>query len=98
MFLGEYRHLLDDKNRLAVPIKFRNALRSGLVITKGLDACLFIYSTERWRAWAEKLSSLPISQSKSRAFLRMMLGGAMELTLDKQGRVVLPDYLIEYGK
>lgn len=98
MFLGEYRHIVDDKSRLAVPVKFRQALRGGLVVTKGLDNCLFVYPKKQWQDWAEKLSKLPISQSRSRAFLRMMLGGAIEAQLDKQGRVVVPDYLKEYGK
>lgn len=97
MFLGEYRHTLDEKNRLAVPVKFRNALKSGAVVTKGLDSCLFVYPKTTWQAWAEKLSRLPISQSRSRAFSRMMLGGAMELEIDKQGRVVIPDYLKAYA-
>ena len=98
MFLGEYRHNLDEKNRLAVPSKFRQDLKGGLIVTKGLDNCLFVYPKKQWNEWAEKLSKLPISQAKSRAFLRMMLGGAMEMTLDKQGRIVIPDYLVEYGK
>jgi len=98
MFLGEYRHNLDEKNRLAVPSKFRQDLKGGLIVTKGLDNCLFVYPIKQWNEWAEKLSKLPISQAKSRAFLRMMLGGAMEMTLDKQGRIVIPDYLVEYGK
>ncbi len=97
MFLGEYRHSIDDKNRLAVPAKFRQLLISGAVITKGLDECLFLYPKAAWESWSEKLAKLPISQSKSRAFLRMMLGGAMEVELDKQGRVVLPDYLKGYA-
>ena len=97
MLLGEYRHTVDDKNRVAVPSKFRSVLKSGAIITKGLDDCLFLYPKAAWHAWAEKLSKLPISQSKSRAFARMMLGGAMEAELDKQGRIVLPDYLKEYA-
>ena len=98
MFLGEYKHTLDDKNRIAIPVKFRAALKSGMVITKGLDACLFVYPKATWKQWAEKLSKLPISQSRSRAFSRMMLGGAMEVEIDKQGRIVLPNYLKAYAQ
>lgn len=97
MFLGEYRHSIDDKSRLSVPAKFRQLLLAGAVITKGLDECLFVYPKAAWDAWSEKLAKLPVSQAKSRAFLRMMLGGAMEVELDKQGRVVVPDYLRAYA-
>ena len=97
MFLGEYQHSIDEKNRVAIPVKFRAALRAGAVITKGLDECLFLYPKVSWKACADKLAGLPISQSKSRAFSRMMLGGAMEVQLDGQGRIVLPDYLKQYA-
>ena len=97
MFIGEYKHALDDKNRLAVPTKFRSSLKEGIVVTKGLDECLFVYPKAEWITWASKVSTLPISQSKSRAFSRMMLGGAMEALLDGQGRISIPDYLKEYA-
>lgn len=98
IFIGEYEHLLDDKNRLAVPKKFRPAFKGGAVVTRGLDNCLFLYPGSQWKQLAEKLSKLPLSQSKSRAFSRLMLAGAMEVELDKQGRVVLPDYLKAFGQ
>ena len=97
MFLGEYQHSIDEKNRVAIPVKFRAALKAGAVITKGLDECLFLYPKASWKTWADKLAGLPISQSRSRAFSRMMLGGAMEVQLDSQGRIVLPDYLKQYA-
>ncbi len=97
MFIGEYRHALDDKNRLAVPIKFRTRLAKGAVITRGLDNCLFIYTKEEWAKLSEKISALPLAQAKSRAFSRLMLAGAMEVVLDKQGRVVVPDYLKQFA-
>jgi MraZ protein len=93
MFIGEYKHNLDDKGRLAVPKKFRHDLESGAVVTRGLDNCLFLYTKTEWEKLAEKLSTLPFSQAKSRAFSRMMLAGAMDVELDKQGRVILPEYL-----
>ncbi|MBT7228140.1 division/cell wall cluster transcriptional repressor MraZ [Candidatus Parcubacteria bacterium] len=93
MFIGEYKYNLDNKNRLAVPSKFRKLFKDGLVITKGLDNCLFIYTGKEWKKLADKLANLPFSQAKSRAFSRMMLAGAMDVNLDGQGRVVLPDYL-----
>lgn len=93
MFIGEYSHNLDDKGRLAVPAKFRRELVKGAVVTRGLDNCLFLYTKKEWEKLAEKLAALPISQSNSRAFARLMLAGAMDVELDKQGRVVLPEYL-----
>ncbi|MFA7653465.1 MAG: division/cell wall cluster transcriptional repressor MraZ [Candidatus Magasanikbacteria bacterium] len=93
MFIGEYSHNLDDKGRLAIPVKFRIDLKKGAVVTRGLDNCLFLYTKIEWNKLAERLATLPISQSNSRAFARLMLAGAMEVEVDKQGRVVLPEYL-----
>jgi len=97
MFIGEYNHNLDDKSRLAIPKKFRNDLLNGAVITRGLDNCLFVYTKIEWEKLAEKLATLPFSQANSRAFARLMLAGAMDVVLDKQGRVVLPDYLRSFS-
>ncbi|PIR07222.1 MAG: cell division/cell wall cluster transcriptional repressor MraZ [Candidatus Komeilibacteria bacterium CG11_big_fil_rev_8_21_14_0_20_36_20] len=97
MFIGEYKYNLDDKNRLAIPSKFRKLFAGGAVITKGLDNCLFIYTAKEWDKLVDKLANLPISQAKSRAFSRMMLAGAMDVRLDGQGRMVLPDYLKDFA-
>jgi MraZ protein len=93
MFIGEYNYNLDDKNRLAVPTKFRKFFNDGAIITKGLDNCLFIYTRKEWDKLVKRLANLPISQAKSRAFSRLMLAGAMDVNLDKQGRMIMPDYL-----
>lgn len=97
MFIGEYSHNLDDKGRLAVPVKFRSDLSKGAVVTRGLDGCLFLYSLAEWKILAEKLSHLPISQANTRAFARLMLAGAMDVQIDKQGRIIIPDYLRKYA-
>jgi len=97
MFIGEYAHNLDDKGRLAVPKKFRTDLSKGAVVTRGLDNCLFLYTKAEWKVLADKLASLPFSQANSRAFARLMLAGAMDVTIDKQGRIVLPDYLRNFA-
>lgn len=97
MFIGEFVHNLDDKGRLAVPIKFRKELADGAVVTRGLDNCLFLYTKKEWGKLAEKLAALPISQANSRAFARLMLAGAMDLEMDKQGRMVLPEYLRNFA-
>lgn len=93
MFIGEYTHNLDEKGRLSIPVKFRRDLSKGAVVTRGLDNCLFLYTKTEWEKLAEKLAALPFSQSNSRAFSRLMLAGAMDIEIDKQGRVVLPEYL-----
>jgi MraZ protein len=93
MFIGEYSHNLDDKGRVAVPKKFRADLSKGAVVTRGLDNCLFLYTKEEWEKLAEKLAALPFSQANSRAFARLMLAGAMDVEVDKQGRIMLPEYL-----
>ena len=98
MFIGEYNHTIDEKGRLAIPTKFRIEFKNGAVVTKGLDNCLFLFTKKSWNELANKLSKLPISQSKSRAFARLMLAGAMDVKLDKQGRIMLPDYLRKYGQ
>ena len=97
MFIGEYKHSLDEKGRISVPAKFRRQLTEGVVVTRGLDRCLFVYSQEEWKLLAEKLARLPISQKKSRAFSRLMLAGAWDVDLDTQGRVQLPQYLRDYA-
>lgn len=97
MFIGEYTHSVDDKGRLAVPAKFRRDLEKGAVVTKGLDNCLVVYPMAEWEVLAGKLANLPISQANTRAFSRMMLAGAMDVEVDKQGRIILPDYLRQYA-
>lgn len=97
MFIGEYSHSIDEKGRVSVPVKFRASLASGCVVTRGLDHCLWIYSIEAWEKIAEKLSELPITQKNARSFARLMLAGATDLTIDKMGRVNIPNYLKEYA-
>jgi MraZ protein len=93
MFIGEYSHNLDEKGRLAVPKKFRPDLSQGAIVTRGFDNCLFLYTKAEWQKLAEKLSALSFAQANSRAFTRIMLAGAMDVEVDKQGRVILPEYL-----
>ncbi len=98
MFIGEYQHALDGKGRMALPVKFRTAFSGGCVVTRGIDQCLAIYAMDAWKTLAGKLAALPLSQANTRAFGRLMLAGAMDMTPDKQGRIVLPDYLRQYAK
>ncbi len=98
MFIGEYHYNIDNKNRLNLPVKFRTELTKGAVVTRGLDACLFLFPKKEWEKLAVKLSEMPISQSKPRTIARLMLAGAMDADPDKQGRINLPDYLKQYAQ
>lgn len=97
MFIGEYQHNLDIKGRVAIPAKFREQLKEGTIITRGLDRCLFVFSRSEWETLAKKLVALPLAQANSRAFVRLMLAGAMDVEVDNQGRILIPDYLREYA-
>lgn len=97
MFIGEYNITIDDKGRLAVPVKFREALATGAVVTRGLDTSLFLLPLEEWGKLADKIANLPLGQANSRAFARLMLAGAMDTHLDKQGRFIVPEYLRAYA-
>src|SRR3989344_5638113 len=98
MLLGEYKHTIDEKGRIAVPAKFRSQVSSGAIVTRGLDRCLFVFGLKEWEALAQKLMALPLAQANSRAFSRLMLSGAADVKLDVQGRILVPDYLREYAQ
>lgn len=93
MFIGEYTHSIDPKKRLALPSKFRGELGSRVVVTRGLDRSLFVYPMPVWEKLAAKLGELPVGETGTRSFTRLMLAGASDSELDSQGRVLLPDYL-----
>ena len=95
MFTGEYRHSVDDKGRIADPSKFRAQLEGGAVVSRWLDSCLAIHTRAGWDALAEKVSTLPIADDAARRFPRFLFAGAVETSLDGQGRVLVPAYLRE---
>lgn len=98
VFMGEYRHSVDDKGRLIVPSKFRDGLGNHFVITRGLDHCLFAYPSPEWVQLEQKLKSLPFTKADARAFTRFFFSGACEVEIDKQGRVSLPLNLRDFAK
>ena len=98
MFMGEYNHTIDAKGRLIVPSKFRETLGDTFVVTRGLDGCLFVYDNEEWGIFEEKLKSLPITNKEARQFVRFFLAGAAEVEVDKQGRILVPNVLREFGE
>ncbi|MFH1461068.1 MAG: division/cell wall cluster transcriptional repressor MraZ [Patescibacteria group bacterium] len=97
MLIGEFKHILDTKKRLAIPVKFRRFFNQGAVITRGIDNCLVLYSLKEWENMANKLGQLPTSQIEARSFARVMLAGAMAVKFDRLGRILIPDYLKKYA-
>lgn len=97
MFIGEYKYSIDEKKRLAVPAKFRKLLGKKAIITRGLDQCLFLYTAKEWEVLAKKLSQLPFSQADARGLARVMLAGAMDVSFDSMGRILVPDYLKKFA-
>ena len=97
MFLGRYQHTLDAKSRLAIPARFREALADGLVLTRGIDRCLSLYPMAAWRPLAERVSALPLSDPDARTFRRLVFAEAADLTLDTQGRILIPPELRRYA-
>lgn len=98
MFLGEYLHSIDDKGRLTVPAKFRGELAAGLVVTRGFDRNLMIFSLAGWQELAEQIAKRPLSDRNARTFRRRVFSGAADLTPDRQGRVVLPLNLRQFAQ
>ena len=97
MLIGQYEHTIDIKKRLALPAKFRGELGDKIIITRGIEGCLAVYTQVEWKIMSDKLGALTISQAEARSFTRMILAGAMEVSLDKLGRILVPDYLKEYA-
>ena len=97
MLIGQYQHTIDAKKRLALPAKFRGELGNKVIVTKGVENCLVVYTEKEWEVISQKLSNLPISQGEARSFTRHLLASAAEIILDKLGRILIPDYLREYA-
>jgi MraZ protein len=97
MLIGEFTHNIDGKKRVAIPAKFRKEIGKKAVVTRGLDNCLFVYPLKEWNMVAEKLSTLPMGQSDNRNFARLFLAGAVDVSLDSIGRILIPDYLKKFA-
>ena len=97
LLIGEYEHSLDVKGRLIMPAKFRIDLGEKFIITKGLDGCLFAFSSNEWLKFEEKLATLPISNKDARAFSRFFFAGAMDCEIDKQGRFLISSNLRDFA-
>lgn len=97
MLIGQYTHTLDDKHRLSLPSKFRKELGKTVVVTRGLDRCLFLYPLREWKTFTEKLGTLSVGQVEARSFTRFMVGGAVEVDVDSSGRILIPEYLKSFA-
>lgn len=94
MLIGEYIHTLDEKKRVSLPVKFRKEVGKKIVVTAGLDNCLWIFTLEQWKKISEKLSNFSVLQSDNRSFNRYMFGSATEVEVDSIGRILLPEFLV----
>jgi MraZ protein len=90
VFLGRHGHNLDEKGRLALPARYREELRDGVVITRGFDDCLLVYPMATWAPLAERVSALSIGDPDVRLLRRMLFANATDLMLDRQGRILVP--------
>jgi MraZ protein len=101
MFYGEFEHSIDRKGRLILPARFRETAKNQFIekffVTRGLDKCLFMFSEEEWRSQENKFKAMPVTRQQSRTFNRLLFSGAVEVQPDKQGRVLLPQYLKEFA-
>ena len=98
MFTGEYRHTVDEKGRIAVPVRFRAELAGGALVSKWIDGCLALYPRAAWDALAARSRALPVTDAGARTFQRFIFGAAFEIELDRQGRLVVPAVLREFAE
>lgn len=97
MLIGEYRHTLDTKKRISLPSKFRKEVGKKIVITRGLDNCLFLYTEKEWKNISKQIGGLGMGQSGTRDFSRFILSGATEIEVDTAGRMLIPEHLIDFA-
>ena len=97
MLIGEYTHTLDSKKRLSLPAKFRKEVGRTVVVTRGLDHCLFLFPQKTWQEIAGKLEQLPFGESTARGMSRFLLAGAVEVEVDSAGRILIPDFLKDFA-
>lgn len=98
MFMGEYAHNIDKKGRIIIPVKFREELGEQVIITRGLDGCLAVYTKSQWEKIYEQLMKLPTTKKDARMFVRMMTSKAAECEIDAQGRVLIPSPLVKLAE
>jgi MraZ protein len=97
MFLGRFEHSVDNKGRVAVPARFRGELAGELIITRGNDRCLYLFTQDAWEPLAAKLNALPTGDADARNLRRAVFSAAEPVELDRQGRIMIPDHLRQYS-
>ena len=97
MFMSRYNHTIDPKGRLSIPSKYREVLGDEFVVSKGMDGCLYVYANDDWKVFEGKLASLPLMSEEARQFARFFLSGAQPVTVDKQGRILMPQDLRDFA-
>ena len=101
MFYGEYEHTLDNKGRVIIPARFREIFKEHYAekfyLTRGLDQCLFVFTEENWKTQEKKFREMPFTKNEARKFNRLYFSGACDVICDKQGRILIPDYLKNYA-
>jgi MraZ protein len=97
MLIGEYKHTIDDKKRISLPSKFRKQVGKKMIITRGLDKCLFIYPMTEWKEISKKFGDFGLGQADRRGLNRFMLAGATEVSVDSVGRILIPEYLKKFA-
>ncbi|MEG0573795.1 MAG: division/cell wall cluster transcriptional repressor MraZ [Erysipelotrichaceae bacterium] len=95
MFIGEYAHNIDTKGRLIIPARFREELDGTIIVTRGLDGCLYIYTASQWNILYEQMMKLPSTKKEARMYIRMLTSKAAECEIDNQGRILLPATLTQ---
>lgn len=98
MLIGQYSHTIDDKKRLSLPSKWKSIFGKKVVVTRGLDTCVFVYTTKEWQVIAAKLATTSMGSKDARDLNRFFLSGAIEVEVDSAGRILVPDYLREFAK
>ncbi|MFV9504912.1 MAG: division/cell wall cluster transcriptional repressor MraZ [Oscillochloridaceae bacterium umkhey_bin13] len=97
MFLGEFEHTIDEKGRVAIPARYREALGERFVITKGFEACIQAFPMPRWEETAAKINAMPLGSPEARNLRRLLFSAAAEVEFDRQGRILIPPSLREYA-
>ena len=98
VFIGRYYHVLEQKGRLSIPVSFRSKLGEKVVITIGLDGCLFLLDESQWQSLIQEIETMPLTKKNSRDWARYLANNAEELGFDPQGRILIPEHLRDIAK
>lgn len=98
MFSGEYEHRVDPQGRVSIPSRFRDSFKGGIILTRGYDRCIVVFTPFEWAKMADRIAKMPMTQAKARRMIRLNFSGAFQLEMDRQGRVPLPPALRQYAQ